>query len=128
MKRITEVLRKEHRLIARAAACLDRVADDAMETDDLRIVSALQLLEFFEEFADAAHQEKEERHLFPALLAAGVGRLRVTELAVDHALQIVFEHQGRDRLGLHRRGPPVPAIHRFHRIHGGQIDTATGLE
>ncbi len=84
MKKVTEVLRDEHCLIARAAACLDRVADEVLATDDLRVVVALDLLEFFEDFADGAHQEKEERHLFPALLRLGLAKHRVFELLDDH--------------------------------------------
>lgn len=84
MKKITETLRAEHRLIGRAAACLDRLADEALETDDLRIVSAIKLLEFFDDYVDRSHQEKEERYLFPALLDQGLGGHRVRELMRDH--------------------------------------------
>lgn len=84
MKKITEALRAEHRLIGRAAACLDRLADEALETEDLRVVSAIKLLEFFDDYVDRSHQEKEERYLFPALLDQGLGGHRVRELMRDH--------------------------------------------
>jgi hemerythrin-like domain-containing protein len=84
MKRVTDVLRDEHRLITRAAACLDRLVDYALDTDDLCVVSAMELLEFFEDFADDVHQEKEERNLFPAMLAAGLAPQRVHALLDEH--------------------------------------------
>jgi len=85
MMRVRRVLHGEHRLIRRAAACLDRLADDALESNDLCVLSAIELLEFFEDFVDGAHQEKEERCLFPALLDSGLARHRVQELLDDHA-------------------------------------------
>ncbi len=84
MNRVTNVLRKEHRLIERAAATLDRVADEALEGESLCVVSAIDLLEFFEDFVDAGHQEKEERHLFPALREQGLARRRIRGLLDDH--------------------------------------------
>jgi len=84
MNRITNVLRKEHRLVERAAACLDRVAEEALESGNLCVVSAIDLLEFFEGFVDAGHQEKEERYLFPALLEQSKARRRIPELLADH--------------------------------------------
>jgi hemerythrin-like domain-containing protein len=84
MKGITTTLLEEHELIARAATCLERLADEARVTDDLCIVTAIDLLEFFQDFADGAHQTKEEQHLFPALIQGGMPRLRVRELLEDH--------------------------------------------
>ncbi len=84
MERIAEVLREEHGMIRRAAACLFRLADDVLEGEELDARAAVELVEFFEEFADGAHQEKEERCLFPALLASGLAPRRVAELVADH--------------------------------------------
>jgi hemerythrin-like domain-containing protein len=104
MNRVTNVLRKEHRLIERAAACLDRVAEEALEGERLCVVTAIDLLEFFEDFVHAGHQEKEERHLFPALREQGLARRRVLELLDDHgherevlqAMGVDLEHATND--------------------------------
>jgi hemerythrin-like domain-containing protein len=84
MKSVTATLLEEHELVARAAACLERLADEARVTDDLCIVTAIDLLEFFQDFVDGAHQTKEERHLFPALIEGGMARNVVRELLEDH--------------------------------------------
>lgn len=84
MSALTQVLCGEHRLIRRAAACLDQLADHALRTDDICVLSATELLEFFEDYADNMHQEKEERNLFPALLESGRARHRIRELLEEH--------------------------------------------
>jgi branched-chain amino acid transport system ATP-binding protein len=84
MKGITATLLDEHELIARAAASLERLADEALASDDLCIVTAIDLLEFFQDFVEGAHQAKEEEHLFPALLASGLARHRVLDLRKEH--------------------------------------------
>lgn len=84
MMTATQVLREEHRLIVRATDCLDRLVDYALDTDQLCIISALELLEFFEHFVDVAHQDKEERHLFPALIHSGLAAHRIRTLLEEH--------------------------------------------
>lgn len=84
MNALTRSLREEHTLIRRGLACLDQLVDYATAMDDMCVASAAELLEFFEEFADRVHQEKEERHLFPALLASGVAEKRVRALLDEH--------------------------------------------
>jgi hemerythrin-like domain-containing protein len=84
MKRFIHELKEDHRLIERAAACLDRIADGALVGEDFDAVAALEVLEFLERFADQAHQRKEERVLFPALLAQDLLAPRVGELLLEH--------------------------------------------
>jgi hemerythrin-like domain-containing protein len=84
MNRVTRILREEHGLIERAAACLDRLADETLESGEVPVETAVDLLDFFEEYANTAHQEKEERCLFPALLARGLAEQRVRELLAEH--------------------------------------------
>lgn len=84
MKRFIHELKEEHRLIERAAACLDRIADGAMTGEGFDAVAALEVLEFLERFANTAHQRKEERVLFPALLAQDLLGPRVGELLLEH--------------------------------------------
>ena len=93
MNRVTSVLREEHQLIRRAAACLERLADETLERGELLPVTSLELMEFFEDFADQTHQGKEERYVFPALIHAGLASRHVAELVADHR---------RDRVALER--------------------------
>jgi len=98
MKRIADVLRDEHRLIRRAAACLDRMTDEALEGAELPLDVALDLLEFFEDFADVVHQAKEERCLFPSLLEQGLARHRLSELSEEHGEERVLLRSMRHQL------------------------------
>ena len=84
MNKVIQVLQEEHRLIGRAAACLDRLADEALDLSYLCVATAIDLLDFFEDFGDAVHQEREESILFPALLDAGLARHHVLSLSEDH--------------------------------------------
>ncbi len=84
MQKFIHALKEEHRLIERAAACLDRLTDEAIAGEDFDAVAALDLLEFLEHFANEAHQQKEERVLFPALLARGLAGARIGELLLEH--------------------------------------------
>ena len=65
MNSVCRELSLDHQLIGRAAACLDRLADEALETCELHVYTAIELLEFFEHFVDGAHQEKEEQWSAP---------------------------------------------------------------
>jgi len=87
MNVVTHALRGEHRLIRQALTCLEQLIDHAEDRDELCLSSALELLEFFEVYADRTHQEKEERHLFPALLETGRARLRVRVLLAEHSVE-----------------------------------------
>ncbi len=65
----TDVLREEHRWILRMLQCLERVVADSERRGHLAAGSAAELLALFTHFADGLHQEREERCLFPRLLA-----------------------------------------------------------
>jgi hemerythrin-like domain-containing protein len=84
MKRFIHELKEEHRLIQRAAACLARVADGAIAGEGFDVPAAMAVLEFLECFANQAHQRKEERVLFPALLSQDLLGPRVGELLLEH--------------------------------------------
>jgi hemerythrin-like domain-containing protein len=84
MKRFIHELKEEHRLIQRAAACLARLADGAIADEGFDAAAALDVLEFLERFANRAHQRKEERVLFPALLSQDLLGPRVGELLLEH--------------------------------------------
>ena len=68
----TEILSAEHRVILRVLACLERIIDAAVRQRRLDGDDARSALEFFRTFADACHHGKEEDHLFPKLVAAGL--------------------------------------------------------
>lgn len=65
----TDILREEHRWILRMLQCLERVSQDAERLGHLEGECAGELLALFAHFADGLHQEREERCLFPRLLA-----------------------------------------------------------
>lgn len=64
-----DILREEHRWILRMLQCLERVGEDAERRGYLEGECAGELLALFAHFADGLHQEREERCLFPRLLA-----------------------------------------------------------
>lgn len=65
----TDVLREEHRWILRMLQCLERIAVLAERDGRLDAAGTAELLALFTHFADGLHQEREERYLFPRLLA-----------------------------------------------------------
>jgi hemerythrin-like domain-containing protein len=65
----TDVLREEHAWILRMLQCLERVSADSERRGRLEPDGAAELLALFTHFADGVHQEREERCLFPRLLA-----------------------------------------------------------
>lgn len=68
----TAILSNEHRVIEVVLDCLEQIAGRALETGKLERESADQALDFFRTFADGCHHGKEEKHLFPAMVAKGV--------------------------------------------------------
>jgi len=67
--RTTDILREEHRWILSLLLCLERVIEDSERRGHLDPRPAAELLALFTHFADGLHQEREERCLFPRLLA-----------------------------------------------------------
>lgn len=85
--RSTEVLREEHRWILRMLQCLEHVCRECERTGRLAAEGAAELMALFKHFADGLHQEREERCLFPRLLArAGsvAERTAIGRLCGDH--------------------------------------------
>ncbi|MDX9856662.1 MAG: hemerythrin domain-containing protein [candidate division Zixibacteria bacterium] len=68
----TTILSDEHRVIEVVLECLDRIAQQAADSGRLDQESAEQAVDFFRTFADGCHHGKEEKHLFPAMVAKGV--------------------------------------------------------
>jgi hemerythrin-like domain-containing protein len=61
-------------VIEQVLTCLEKIADEARHTDKLNGDAARQALDFFRNFADRCHHDKEEQHLFPMLEAKGFPR------------------------------------------------------
>lgn len=83
----TDVLREEHRWILRMLQCLERVSVGAERDGRLDAASASELMALFTYFADGLHQDREERYLFPRLLARArsvAERLEIARLCGEH--------------------------------------------
>ena len=83
----TDVLREEHRWILRMLQCLERVGQNSMHAGRLDAASTSELLALFTHFADGLHQEREERCLFPRLLARArsvTERMDIGRLCGEH--------------------------------------------
>ena len=89
----TQVLREEHRWILCMLLCLERVSLDSARDGHLDAAGAAELLALFTHFADGLHQEREERFLFPRLLA----RARNVEERV-HIGRLCGEHEQERRI------------------------------
>jgi hemerythrin-like domain-containing protein len=70
----TELLMSEHRVIEQVLTCLEKIAANARLTHRLDGDAARQALDFFQNFADRCHHDKEEQYLFPLLEAKGFPR------------------------------------------------------
>ena len=70
----TEILMSEHRVIEQVLNCLEKIAQQAKRTGKLEGDAARQALDFFGNFADRCHHDKEEQHLFPLMEAKGFPR------------------------------------------------------
>jgi hemerythrin-like domain-containing protein len=68
----TDILIREHELILRGVAVLERMARRANAGHDVPAGDANSIIEFIRSFADGCHHAKEEGVLFPAMIAAGI--------------------------------------------------------
>jgi hemerythrin-like domain-containing protein len=68
----TEILIREHELILRGVAVLERMARRANAGTEIPAGDARSIIEFIRKFADGCHHAKEEGVLFPAMIAAGI--------------------------------------------------------
>ena len=70
----TDILRREHELILRGVAVLERMAGRVQSGAHVPAADAAAVIEFIRKFADGCHHAKEEGVLFPAMEAAGMPR------------------------------------------------------
>jgi len=68
----TGVLEEEHVVIKSVLGALEVMVRRSRDTGALDQSDAREVIRFFTEFADGAHHEKEEQHLFPAMERAGL--------------------------------------------------------
>ena len=120
-----DLLRDEHRVILRGLVLLESAADQLATGEGLpggwweRLVGVLRA------FADMNHHAKEERHLFPALVKAGVppegGPVAV--MLAEHA-------EGRDFIRAMQTALPASradAARRYARLLRDHIDKENGV-
>jgi hemerythrin-like domain-containing protein len=69
---ITYKLKHEHRVIERALRALDNVCALIQGGEAVPAEAIRELVDFFKNFADQYHHDKEEKYLFPALIEAGL--------------------------------------------------------
>jgi hemerythrin-like domain-containing protein len=128
----TTVLREEHRWILRMLECLERLTRDSEEAGRLDAAGAAELLALFQHFADGLHQEREERCLFPRLLArAGsvAERTEVGRLCGEHEQErLAMARMNKELLGgifgdarslreFQRAARRYVELHRAHVLH-----------
>jgi len=84
-----EILSREHRLVWRLLQCLRRLVEDTRFGVVPGRSATEEVLSLFEWFVESSHQDKEEQHLFPRLLArSGLDeRRRLERLFDDHAAE-----------------------------------------
>ncbi len=70
----TEILKSEHRVIEQVLNCLEKITSIAIRDRQLDTKSAYQAVDFFRNFADKCHHDKEESHLFPLMEKKGFSR------------------------------------------------------
>ncbi len=70
--RPTLVLEDEHELIETVLGALSSMIRRSRASGNLELADARAVVAFFRDFADGAHHEKEELHLFPAMEQAGL--------------------------------------------------------
>ncbi|MGE5527832.1 MAG: hemerythrin domain-containing protein [Patescibacteria group bacterium] len=134
MMKATRILRAEHEGILTMLAVLDALADRA-ERGGLERADAEQALDFFRGFADRCHHGKEERQLFPALAAAGLG-----EEGGPISVMLAEHEQGRAQVkamagalaDMAAGGPDAGAsfaasARNYRRILAGHIDKENGV-
>ena len=97
----TQLLIDEHKLILRALDVLDAMSTKVENAGDVDKSDIEEILQFLRWFADAHHQTKEERILFPALTEAAASQVRPVEhmiLEHNHERALVEEIEKEARL------------------------------
>jgi hemerythrin-like domain-containing protein len=82
-----EIIHGEHRLVQVMLRCLGALAEETRVLDRLDRRAATAVLSLLERFVDWSHQDKEELHLFPHMLARATPEeaVRLERLFDEHA-------------------------------------------
>jgi hemerythrin-like domain-containing protein len=68
-----QMLQKEHTTINLSLFLLDKIMERLIDDPTISTIDDLEeLVEFYQIFADRCHHQKEERYVFPPLIAAGI--------------------------------------------------------
>ncbi len=121
-ERASRVLKREHRVIIRVVAVLERLLDRQAAGEEPERGSLGDCVTFFRLFADACHHAKEEDLLFPVLEERGVPRDGgpIGVMLAEHRLA----RQMVQRMGvaLEQLGDDPSAAHRLERAGREYID------
>jgi hemerythrin-like domain-containing protein len=132
----TDLLREEHRWIVRLLRCLERLCANAEHERRLDAGAAAEVLALATHFADGLHQEREERLLFPRLLArarsveerADIGRLcgdheeeRRALARMNHELLAAVYGEAPSVREFRREATRYAALHREHVLHENRV-------
>ena len=74
MKKPTETLEAEHRIIEKILGAMARLVDVMETSQEASSADIAAMVEFVRTFADGCHHGKEEKLLFPALEHKGLWR------------------------------------------------------
>jgi hemerythrin-like domain-containing protein len=116
-----EDLREEHVVIERALSVLEALATGVERGEAVARERVETLLDLLKTFADTCHHGKEERLLFPALLATGAPEARATvdELLGEHEVGRAAVRRMAEGAGRWEEGP---ARHGFARAAREYVD------
>jgi len=70
----TDILSNEHRVIEQVLNCLEKLVNIGARDQKLDTAAALTAIDFFRNFADRCHHDKEEVYLFPMMEKKGFSR------------------------------------------------------
>ena len=89
--RTTDILAREHELVRLLLRCLGALSAEARIVGSLDRSAATSALALLETFVDWAHQDKEELHLFPHMLA------HATPAEAEHLACVFADHAAERR-------------------------------
>lgn len=70
----TDILSSEHRVIEQVLNCLEKMVEIGVHDQKLDTAAAAAAIDFFRNFADRCHHDKEETYLFPMMEKKGFSR------------------------------------------------------
>jgi hemerythrin-like domain-containing protein len=101
-----DVLREEHRMIARMVSIIEAIATRLGAGHDVPTDVLVDVMDFSEQFTSDCHHAKEEHLLFPMLVAHGMSldSSPITALRAQHEANHAYLREMRDALTRMRAG------------------------